>query len=48
MKQETKKFIDFDKKEDMFVSFYYGEFEQRAKIITRKEQNVGLKTKDLK
>lgn len=47
MKQEAKKFIGFDKKEDVFVWFYYWEFEQWEKIITRKEQNVGLKIKVL-
>lgn len=47
VKQEAKKFIGFDKKEDVFVWFYYGEFEQWAEILTRKEQNVQLKTKEL-
>lgn len=35
----------FDKK--MFVWFSDGEFEQRGKRITRKDQNVEQKTKDL-
>lgn len=43
VKQEAKKFIGFDKKEDVFLWFYYGEFEQRAKKNNWKGTKCGTK-----